>query len=620
MQLPLAIGDAQFQVAIAGANNLVNIIVTVACVIAGINLVLSPVIDITTVAFGDTLGSFSHLMQQGWDAECVEHWQETSDIRPGSVFGQSDIYSSLDVGFGLQQFGDDRNIFGLQMGCSETDTGLCVDAVLDCLEQEFTGQNDTGNLVHEGFMDSGLNRSPQPSLDARDDLRPQTSIWDGDDLDSGTDASSSVSGISAWVDAAFAMLPLKPPEPVWEQGVRANIFGEGVSMKSHWCATRLSNSAFHAMPTVPDLESKPVTKKPRVRKASDNLQLYSDAAVHESDGSLQEERESLMQNALKRCLVTTAYFHPKTEIRTQLGSTLQEIDNLTLLADVSRGRALATMHERVRSAEEFCAPFGIRHFPPGVHFVFEFSNDQRAAGAMTFNLKGFMEVLYFCRFLPSVHALIKATHGSRCVWDTMSDVPEAVTQAVVLTVEGLRKFHAKLRDGELWDLIFLGAILLATYSRVRWDDLMDFELVLMDKDDLGTVLSIEVHTSTSETERVTAFTHQFLCLTAPVFGVTSNCWPQTWLDCRHECGAILSLYYCVAPAPGMAECPAKRPLSSVETSQCHRELLNVDERASYARKILTHSCKAACLSYCEKYGVDPMTSLQLSYHSLEVAD
>ena len=78
---------------------------------------------------------------------------------------------------------------------------------------------------------------------------------------------------------------------------------------------------------------------------------------------------------------------------------------------------------------------------------------------------------------------------------------------------------------------------------------------------------------------------------------------------------MLPPFNCVMPAPDEDGCPTKRPLSSAEASQWLRKLLTGDKRVNAARKISTHSCKATCLSYCAKYGVDPMTRLQLGYHS-----
>jgi hypothetical protein len=43
-----------------------------------------------------------------------------------------------------------------------------------------------------------------------------------------------VADISAYVDAAFSMLPLILPKPIWEQGVWADIFGDFFPPVASW--------------------------------------------------------------------------------------------------------------------------------------------------------------------------------------------------------------------------------------------------------------------------------------------------------------------------------------------------------------------------------------------------
>ena len=116
-----------------------------------------------------------------------------------------------------------------------------------------------------------------------------------------------------------------------------------------------------------------------------------------------------MQNALKRWLVATSYFHPRSLIKIQLDNALQELDKLTLLADVFRGRAPATQHKRVRSVGKLCAHFGMGHFPPSEGMLYNFFNEQRASGASSSKLKGFLEALSFCRFVLSMDELEDVT-------------------------------------------------------------------------------------------------------------------------------------------------------------------------------------------------------------------
>ena len=102
---------------------------------------------------------------------------------------------------------------------------------------------------------------------------------------------------------------------------------------------------------------------------------------------------------------------------------------------------------------------------------------------------------------------------------------------------------------------------LCSHSRARWADLMHCDQVILDRDDNETLRFIEGHTATHKTMGATVFKHQYLFLTAPAFGVTSDCWPQTWLESRHMAGVMLPPYNCVMPAPDPDGNPSKRALS-----------------------------------------------------------
>ena len=247
--------------------------------------------------------------------------------------------------------------------------------------------------------------------------------------------------------------------------------------------------------------------------------------------------------------------------------------------------------------------------------LYNFFNEQRASGDSSSKLKGFLEALSFCRFVLSMDELEDVTKSRRCAGATSTDVPRQVMQAAALTVEELKKFHSTLKDGDVWDRIFCGSSLFAVHSRARWADLMHCDQVILDRDDNETLRFIEGHTATHKTMGATVFKHQYLFLTAPAFGVTSDCWPQTWLESRHMAGVMLPPYNCVMPAPDPDGNPSKRALSSAEASQWLRKILVGEKHVGAGRKISTHSCKATCLSFCAKYGVDPMTRLQLGYHS-----
>ena len=537
----------------------------------------------------------------------------------GSFDGNTDLQqhdNRFSRSLGLQQLEGHSEFDVYKSDQPDVDTGFHSEVGLDQLDPNAMVHDSGGDALHEDHRDSGKGFDGTPSQDERHELRSQLSFSDNASLDNDRDFDSIVSNISACVDAAYAMLPLDPPKPVWEQGVWADIFGDGIFMKSQWNTNRLAKLPFSAMPSASrSSEDQPEKKRARLKRVRDDTQTYSDIVVHKSDVSWQEERESLMQNALKRWLVTTSYFHPRSLIKIQLDNALQELDKLTLLADVFRGRAPATLHKRVRSVEKLCAHFGMGRFPPSEGMLYNFFNEQRASGASSSKLKGFLEALNFCRFVLSMDELEDVTKSRRCLGATRTDVPHQVMQAAALTVDELKKLHSTLMNGDVWDRIFCGSILFAVYSRARWADLMHCDQVVLNRDDNETLRFIEGHTATHKTMGATVFKHQYLFLTAPAFGVTSDCWPQTWLESRHMAGVMLPPYNSVMPAPDPDGNPSKRALSSAEASQWLRKILTGDKCVGAGRKISTHSCKATCLSFCAKYGVDPMTRLQLGYHS-----
>ena len=87
------------------------------------------------------------------------------------------------------------------------------------------------------------------------------------------------------------------------------------------------------------------------------------------------------------------------------------------------------------------------------------------------------------------------------------------------------------------------------------------------------------------------------------------------MESRHSAGMMLPPFHTIMPAPDSDGSPTQRPLTSNEASQWLRKLLAGDKRVDGSRKISIHSCKVTCLSFCAKYGVDPMARLQLGYHA-----
>lgn len=217
----------------------------------------------------------------------------------------------------------------------------------ECYEDDGVPDTGFGNLGDAESVENGIYGLPGESQN-HDMYSPSTYLEDpGGDLGAATKSEPPVvADISACVEVAYAMLPGNPPKPVWEQGVWADIFGDGAFLRSSWVAGGLTRMPLASMPAVPVDAVADGPPRTKVRKTGDMSCTYSDTVVHRTDQTWQEERESILQTALKRWLVVCSYFNAKTTIRVQLDCSMEELQKLTLLADIFRGRAPATLLKR----------------------------------------------------------------------------------------------------------------------------------------------------------------------------------------------------------------------------------------------------------------------------------
>jgi hypothetical protein len=382
--------------------------------------------------------TFAHMVETGWSTECAD----LSGIRPNHSSG----------------------IYSLDTSGSGDLTGFLED-VTAC-GSEFSGDDVPGT--------KGFDMACGPDLPAEScDYEASDISWrHASFFDNQVANDPVVSNIDACVDAAYSMIPVDPPKPIWEQGVWADIFGDGVFLKSGWTSIGLKRLPLPCAISSWDAATSSNTRRAKSLKVSAGNFTYEDIVINKTDQTWQEERESLLQSGLKRWLVASSYFNARTVIRTQLDCELTELGKLTLLADIFRGRALATLLKRVRSVEKMCSHFGFGNFPPDEPSVYQFFTAERKQGAPPLRSKGFLEALSFCRHVLSMDQLGQVVQSRRCLGATTADLPSVISQASPLKVDELKMLHTKLLTGETRDRIFSGAILFAVYSRARWSDLM----------------------------------------------------------------------------------------------------------------------------------------------------
>jgi len=231
--------------------------------------------------------------------------------------------------------------------------------------------------------------------------------------------------------------------------------------------------------------------KVKVRKLSDESCTHADIVVHKT----KEEREPVLQDALKRWLAACTHLNAKSVIGVQRECAPGGLDKLNLLADVFRGIAPSTSLKRVDAVEKMCKIFGIGVFPPDEAEMHKFCVSERNLDAPPSKLRSFMEAIKFCRRFLSMDRLGIVVNSRRCVGTTSSDVPHVVAQAEPLKIEELRLLHNVLQTGSQWGKVFAGAILFATYFISRRAYLMHADHIVVDRDDGQTIAFLEALTS-----------------------------------------------------------------------------------------------------------------------------
>ena len=149
--------------------------------------------------------------------------------------------------------------------------------------------------------------------------------------------------LDACISTALMSLPSMVPKPIWEEGVWSAIFGNGILIKTDFCELDLCKPA-----QAPFVDSwiEQIASCSRALKQSVSVTAcdsYSDVVKHMTDQTWEEERESLLQIALKRWMMVVTSFQQTTVVWMHLAAEGDDLKKLTVLADVFRGKAPGTL-------------------------------------------------------------------------------------------------------------------------------------------------------------------------------------------------------------------------------------------------------------------------------------
>ena len=420
--------------------------------------------------------------------------------------------------------------------------------------------------------------------------------------------------IDACIQAAALSLPFAVPKPIWDDGIWSAIMGDGILMKLDEFVPEFSRPG-----VVPSLESwlggMESTGVALKRKIIDTeCSSYSDVVKHIPDRAWQEERESLLQSALKRWLVTLIAFDRSSKIWRQLASEEDDVRKLSMLGDIFNGKAPSTLLKRVRAVEKMVDFFGIGCFPASESENYRFFCAERAASAPPSRLKSYVEALAFCMYVFSMDELRDSVQSKRLHGATVASMPTGVLQASPLLVSELTKLHEVLHARSDWTAMFSGSVLFAVYSRARWSDAMHANKLMLDADEHDVTQYIEAETAIHKSMHAEIYRHRYLPLVAPALGVTSEPWVDRWMQVRRALNIRLPPEHPLMPAPAGDGSPLQRALTATEAGDWLRKILPGSKAQFENRRVTAHSMKSTCLSFCAKYGLTAEVRLQLGYH------
>ena len=242
------------------------------------------------------------------------------------------------------------------------------------------------------------------------------------------------------------------------------------------------------------------------------------------------------------------------------------------------------------------------------------------AGAPASRIQSIVQSLLFVQYVVGIPELEPLTSSRRCLGVSGCRNTGPKRQADPFRVVDLIAFHGILADvqRDSWDRCFAGMVLLAVYTRSRWNDLQQAESLFLDMDDSGAVAYAELRKADHKMKHSTAFRNCFLHACAPAAGVVDDGWITTWMQVRTELGVSFEAGHPTMPSPTEGGGVSARPLSSEEMKKWTALLLQSMQVNFDGKRFTSHGCKCTLLSWCSKRGLPWEDRLVLGGHTSAV--
>eukprot|EP00435_Cladocopium_sp_Y103_P013697 s1069_g3.t1 len=508
---------------------------------------------------------------------------------------------------------------------SWTDLGTGLDVYSDPAFGAFAVRDPVPDGTASGPTDSGLTKFfDQYADEASASAEPsfaRTSVLGQDDLnlhfETETDkVTSQVFDTNTALDVAAHSLPPQTVEPIWEQGIWGVIFGNKTMLDVYKPFGEILKRPIDTSTPAVDSELS-LPSSSRARRMPEPGLSYSDVVKDKPDISWQEQREADLQSSVKFWMALVDRWDSNCSLVTSVLEFEDTGRTFTMFVHLFAGRSPVTVKKRGYSIMRICDYLESCDifFPCRESRFYDFLCKEQSLGAPQSRMKGYMQAVNFVRHVMSVPELEPLAYSARCKGACLGEYLKERIQASPLRVSEPKRIHDFLYTCEdLWVRMFCGALLMSTYCRARWGDLMRSESVILDYDREGLLRYIEARTGRHKTMKAQLHRHQFLPMVSPCFGIDGRNCGTVWLEVRDALKVKWPPEGLVMPAPGLQGQVTGRPLETQECAAWLKKIVGFSEDPQ-VRRVSSHSLKLTFLSYAAKRGSGMPERLQLGYHT-----
>ena len=343
-------------------------------------------------------------------------------------------------------------------------------------------ETDNGDVRSEAFVSDSVIARELAILDSQ----PDTALSGPED-------------VSLAVQVASQSLSVTTTKPIWETGVWSQIFGSETISHAEVLQDSFRRPFLNVSAEPIDHE----TALAKPAKAARISEDYHDVVKMKLAGTWQEQAESGLQQALKLWFTVISRWDGRNKLHQDTMSCETDFVAVEMLGDIFRGRSFVTLKKRAFAINRICDFLYVNFkpkFPCYESDLYEFYRHERQHGAPVSRIHGYNQAINFCVHILGADELQPCAKSKRCLGAAKSDDPKERVQASPLKVVELQTIHDTLHDSDsLWTSYFCGCVLLCTYARARWGDLMRSEKLIIDEDDSGVVRYVEVHVGRHKT-------------------------------------------------------------------------------------------------------------------------